>query len=125
MISFDQHKWDQRTPDDYADRVRLTFADDSLTFRLSPGPADPGNASLPARNGTGKGTTPVGGMRSEPIGCCQQVVAHTDEQAESVAGSYPRSSRTDARAAFSLPRVANTIDDMSPWQASSFAVTAL
>ncbi|WP_235966249.1 hypothetical protein [Micromonospora rubida] len=30
------------TPEDYADRVRLTFADDSLTFRPSPRPVDPG-----------------------------------------------------------------------------------
>ncbi|MEU7779465.1 tyrosine-type recombinase/integrase [Micromonospora parva] len=37
------------TPEDYADRVRLTFADDSLTFRPSPRPADPGGVPLPGR----------------------------------------------------------------------------
>ncbi|MET9301918.1 tyrosine-type recombinase/integrase [Micromonospora aurantiaca] len=39
------------TPDDYADRVRLTFADDSLTFRPTSYPADPGNAPSPAPEG--------------------------------------------------------------------------
>lgn len=37
------------TPDDHADRVRLTFADDSLTFRPSPRPADPGDTPSPGR----------------------------------------------------------------------------
>ncbi|MGC4862145.1 tyrosine-type recombinase/integrase [Micromonospora sp. DT41] len=37
------------TPEDYADRVRLTFADDSLTFRPSPRPADPGDTPSPGR----------------------------------------------------------------------------
>ncbi|WP_371688647.1 hypothetical protein [Micromonospora sp. KC207] len=65
---------DRYTPDDYADRVRLTFADDSLTFSPSPRPADPENALHLARKGTGKGTTPVGGRRgssggSAPGGC--------------------------------------------------------
>ncbi|EEP72886.1 hypothetical protein MCAG_03213 [Micromonospora sp. ATCC 39149] len=39
------------TPDDYADRVRLTFADDSLTFRLSPEPTHPKNAPSPGPEG--------------------------------------------------------------------------
>ncbi|WP_243706346.1 site-specific integrase, partial [Micromonospora sp. KC721] len=39
------------TPEDYADRVRLTFADDSLTFRLSPGSTAPENTPSPAPEG--------------------------------------------------------------------------
>ncbi|SCL38377.1 Site-specific recombinase XerD [Micromonospora aurantiaca] len=50
------------TPDDYADRVRLTFADDSLTFRPTPHPADPENASPPApEEEAAKGRPPSGG----------------------------------------------------------------
>ncbi|MDT0531853.1 site-specific integrase [Micromonospora sp. DSM 115977] len=37
------------TPDDYADRVRLTFADDSLTFRPAPRPVGLGEVPLPGR----------------------------------------------------------------------------
>ncbi|MEU1747612.1 tyrosine-type recombinase/integrase [Micromonospora arida] len=37
------------TPEDYADRVRLTFADDSLTFRPSPRLAYPGGVPSPGR----------------------------------------------------------------------------
>ncbi|MET8083934.1 site-specific integrase [Micromonospora sp. NPDC005237] len=51
------------TPEDYADRVRLTFTDDSLTFRPSPGPTAPGEAPSPGREGDRKETTPVGGRR--------------------------------------------------------------
>ncbi|MCN0178498.1 tyrosine-type recombinase/integrase [Salinispora arenicola] len=39
------------TPDDYADRVRLTFADDSLTFRPSPHPVDPEDGPSPGLEG--------------------------------------------------------------------------
>ncbi|MFJ8831471.1 tyrosine-type recombinase/integrase [Micromonospora aurantiaca] len=50
------------TPDDYADRVRLTFADDSLTFRPEPRPADPENPPPPAPKGEAtKGRPPSGG----------------------------------------------------------------
>ncbi|WP_328384091.1 tyrosine-type recombinase/integrase [Micromonospora zamorensis] len=37
------------TPEDYADRVRLTFADDSLTFRPSPRTSDSGGVTSPGR----------------------------------------------------------------------------
>ncbi|WP_244200444.1 tyrosine-type recombinase/integrase [Micromonospora arborensis] len=37
------------TPEDYADRVRLTFADNSLTFRPSPRPTDPEDTPSPGR----------------------------------------------------------------------------
>ncbi|MGN9811138.1 tyrosine-type recombinase/integrase [Micromonospora sp. BQ11] len=40
------------TPEDYADRVRLTFADDSLTLRPSPRPVDPGDAPSTGPEGT-------------------------------------------------------------------------
>ncbi|MFD6696897.1 tyrosine-type recombinase/integrase [Micromonospora aurantiaca (nom. illeg.)] len=50
------------TPDDYADRVRLTFADDSLTFRPTSHPTAPGNAPSPAPEGeAAKGRPPSGG----------------------------------------------------------------
>ncbi|WP_245724687.1 tyrosine-type recombinase/integrase [Micromonospora citrea] len=50
------------TPDDYADRVRLTFADDSLTFRPAPRLTDPGNTALPGPEAhSGKGRPPSGG----------------------------------------------------------------
>ncbi|MDG4760757.1 site-specific integrase [Micromonospora sp. WMMD710] len=52
------------TPEDYADRVRLTFADDSLTFRPSARPADPGGHTVTSPGALpDKGTTPVGGRR--------------------------------------------------------------
>ncbi|WP_243709424.1 tyrosine-type recombinase/integrase [Micromonospora sp. 15K316] len=55
------------TPDDYADRMRLTFADDSLTFRPSPrstGPGDtasPGPEANPQRDDPRRGETGVVG----------------------------------------------------------------
>ncbi|WP_327038983.1 tyrosine-type recombinase/integrase [Micromonospora maris] len=65
------------TPEDYADRVRLTFADDSLTFHpspdltdsgdtLSPGPAMEGERDDPRRGETGVvgGSAPGGSSRT-------------------------------------------------------------
>ncbi|MDM4722115.1 tyrosine-type recombinase/integrase [Micromonospora sp. WMMA1363] len=65
------------TPEDYADRVRLTFADDSLTFRPSPRPVDLGDAASsgpegererddPRRGETGvvSGSAPGGSSRT-------------------------------------------------------------
>ncbi|NIL63192.1 tyrosine-type recombinase/integrase [Salinispora arenicola] len=46
------------TPEDYADRVRLTFADDSLTFDPSPGLTDPGDVASPG--------PATGGERDDP-----------------------------------------------------------
>lgn len=46
------------TPEDYADRVRLTFADDSLTFRPSPHPVDPEDGPSPGLEGEPKRDDP-------------------------------------------------------------------
>ncbi|MEU5945065.1 tyrosine-type recombinase/integrase [Micromonospora sp. NPDC047465] len=67
------------TPDDYADRVRLTFADDSLTFRPAPRPAGlgevppPGRERFPERDDPRRGETGVvgrfgsGGVEPNPL----------------------------------------------------------
>ncbi|MEU5549157.1 tyrosine-type recombinase/integrase [Micromonospora sp. NPDC047793] len=65
------------TPEDYADRVRLTFADDPLTFHppsgltdsketLSPGPAAEGERDDPRRGETGVVEVRLRGGRAEP-----------------------------------------------------------
>ncbi|MGC5031607.1 tyrosine-type recombinase/integrase [Micromonospora sp. DT229] len=65
------------TPEDYADRVRLTFADDSLTFHpspdltdsgdsLSPGTAMEGERDDPRRGETGVVEVRLRGGRAEP-----------------------------------------------------------
>ncbi|WP_245603476.1 hypothetical protein [Salinispora cortesiana] len=46
------------TPEDYADRVRLTFADDPLTFRPSPHPVDPEDGPSPGLEGEPKRDDP-------------------------------------------------------------------
>nr|WP_243704741.1 tyrosine-type recombinase/integrase [Micromonospora sp. KC723] len=72
------------TPEDHADRVRLTFADDSLTFRLSPGPTAPENAPSPGPGETGKGTTPVGGRRGSSGGSAPGGLSRTTRRLRGV-----------------------------------------